>query len=52
MEGYEVFTKIYKRYPVNHFPLGQTLKTMGYPYNTVEPFVLPKQLLLLTIGKV
>ena len=52
------FTKIYKRvgrYPSKLLPPGTDTETMGYPWNNTmdpEPFILPRQLLLLPVGKV
>ena len=52
------FTKIYKRvgrYPSKLLPPGTDTETTGYPWNNTmdpEPFILPRQLLLLPVGKV
>ena len=54
IQGVTKFTREYGGILVSYYPLGQTLQKHGVPLldSTMEPFVLPKQLLLLTVGKV
>ena len=54
-EMYRKFTREYRDISVCHYLLGQTLKTIHTGNlvkwnNTMEPFVLPQQLLWLTVG--